>query len=189
MKNRYLRGICLATVLLLLTGSVVLARLALAIDPDCVECCPLQGLGPCPDYTAFVTSSGWEGSERPNLILTGPGAAGPFGTFGFFSADDRGRFELQVILLCENPWGVRDEASVQFEDNYWWVHPEWKRSDYGQWALEITGESGSVEGHFLFSENCEPATFVPEPRAAVLMGSGLVGLAGYAGLRWRSRKA
>ncbi|MGB3904381.1 MAG: hypothetical protein WBB22_05620 [Anaerolineae bacterium] len=86
-------------------------------------------------------------------------------------------------------WGVRDERSVQFEDNYWWTHPEWKRSDYGQWTLEINGESGLVENHFLFAENCELATFVPEPRAVVLMGSGPVGLAGYAGLRWRSRKA
>lgn len=86
-------------------------------------------------------------------------------------------------------WGVRDEGFVQFEENHGWVHPEWKRSDYRQWALEINGESGSVEGQFLFAEDCELATFVPEPRAVVLMGSGLVGLAGYAGLRWRSRKA
>jgi len=31
------------------------------------------------------------------------------------------------------------------------------------------------------------AEFVPEPGTLVLLGSGLMGMAGYAGLRWRSR--
>jgi hypothetical protein len=30
--------------------------------------------------------------------------------------------------------------------------------------------------------------FVPEPGTILLLGSGLMGLAGYAGLRWRSRE-
>jgi hypothetical protein len=34
----------------------------------------------------------------------------------------------------------------------------------------------------------EEEEFVPEPGTIMLLGSGLAGLAGYAGLRWRSRK-
>jgi hypothetical protein len=30
--------------------------------------------------------------------------------------------------------------------------------------------------------------FVPEPGTILLLGSGLMGLAGYAGLRWRTRE-
>ena len=32
------------------------------------------------------------------------------------------------------------------------------------------------------------AEFVPEPGSILLLGSGLMGLAGYAGLRWRTRE-
>jgi hypothetical protein len=188
VKSPYLRSISLAAILLLLTSGIALAQLTLSIQPDCIECCPLPGLGPCPGYTARVTSRGWDHFERLNLILTGPGPAGPFGTFGFFSADDRGRFELQVILLCENPWDVGDEASVQFEDNYWWIHPEWQPADYGRWTLDISGESGSASGSFLFAEDCDLPEFVAEPATMVLLGGGLTALAGYAGVRWRGRK-
>jgi hypothetical protein len=34
----------------------------------------------------------------------------------------------------------------------------------------------------------EEEEFVPEAGSLLLLGSGLVGLAGYAGLRWRGRK-
>jgi hypothetical protein len=56
------------------------------------------------------------------------------------------------------------------------------------WQVE-TGQSDKVSA--TFAEVCpeapEAVEFVPEPGSILLLGSGLAGLAGYAGLRWRKR--
>ncbi len=178
----------MAAMLLVLTVAVAAAQVTLTLKPDCIECCPMQGLGPCPGYTAWVNSTGLGNFEMPVLILTGPGSAGPFGTSGFLAADEHGRLELQLIFLCENPWRVEEEAIVQDVDYYWWIYPEWKPADHGRWTLHISGQSGQAEGHFLFAEDCELAAFVSEPATMLLFGGGVAGLAGYAGLGLRSRR-
>jgi hypothetical protein len=180
------RSVWLAVVLLALACGTAFAQPNLSIEPGCIECCPLEGLGPCPGYAASVTATGWDPGEGLELVLTGPGPAGPFGT-GFLSADESGRLEVELIFLCQNPWLPGEEAAARFKDSYWWVHPDWTPADYGPWRLEVSGASGSLVEHFLYAEDCAAAEFVPEPATFVLLGCGLMGLACYAGLRPRGR--
>jgi len=184
MRRSLPGSIWLAATLVLLTCGTALAQLSLSIQPTCIECCPLEGLGPCPGYTAWVTSPGWQPDEALVLVLTGPGPAGPFGT-GFLGADDEGRLDLQLIFLCENPWLAEGEATLQAGEKYWWIHPQWKPGDFGLWRLEVSGDSGAVQGDLLFAEDCETAEFVPEPGSLVLLGSGMAGLAFYLAHRAR----
>lgn len=51
----------------------------------------------------------------------------------------------------------------------------------------ISGDCGNVVWGALELEPCE-AEFVPEPGTIILLASGLMGMAGYAGLRWRTRE-
>jgi hypothetical protein len=180
------RSIFLTLILFLLAAGTAFAQLSLVIEPSCVECCPLENLGPCPGFTTGVVGKGWQANERLVLVLRGPGPAGPFGT-GFFSADDTGGLEAQLIFFCENPWVAAEGRPAQLSDGYWWIHPDWRPQDYGLWNLEVRGDSGSTAASFLFAEDCAAAEFVPEPGTAMLVATGVAGAAAYATLRLRGR--
>ncbi len=75
--------------------------------------------------------------------------------------------------IIPNSWVSVGEAGNLFQVSL--TDPE--DDDY---CLEVR------EGGFYMEEEAEE--FVPEPGSMLLLGTGLAGLAGYAGLRWRTRR-
>jgi hypothetical protein len=52
--------------------------------------------------------------------------------------------------------------------------------------IRVLGDCGSIAWGALTVEPCQEEEFVPEPGSMVLLGGGLMGLAGYTTLWWRS---
>jgi len=197
MKKHWLRGMLLGISLaLLLAGGVALAQaLTLTVDQDCFECWP-QSDEPDAEHTVVITADDYTEAElcgevRINgevFLPSGPCQVPPHeGPCEVWMAVTCRDMALHIMNDC-----VSSDAAAVWQD----PGPSFTPVEYGDWVVkawqEMNGEPlGPVRFvGFRFAAVCaeEVEAFVPEPGTIALLGSGLAGLAGYATLRWRSRK-
>ena len=189
MKRRWLRGVLLGVSLaLLLASGVALAQgLFLTVDKDCLECWPGTDQPKQERYFLELTFGGWNPQYLLCESLKIDGELIERGCGGSPPPEDP--FTQTLWLPCEPTAGG---ASILGLD----VDVSQPIDPLGQWELRIWEENppgttvDSAKVTFLVAETCEEAVeaFVPEPGSMLLLGSGLMGLAGYATLRWRTRE-
>ena len=189
MKRHWLGGLLLGVcIALLLSGGVALARgLFITADKDCVDCYPVEGFPTEERYLIELTYGGCA-TDRPlchRLSIDGELAYDEC-----WSCPPTDPHSERGFALCEWPEYVpRTTLALSGEVNVDYA----RAGGLGQWVLRLyqqndAGGEDWADVTFLVAEDCAAAMFVPEPGSVLLLGSGLMGLAGYAGLRWRTRE-
>lgn len=192
VNARWLRGLLLGIglALLLSGGAALAASLSLSVDQDCFECWP--GGTEDPEHLIEVTVAGYSLQDEMEgwlkldgvVVVSGdfPPTVGPPCRFFMYVPCDT--FELHSWSDCYGnsmSAGAFGEATAQNGPVV---------VDYGEFSMRVwnVDTSDSARVTWRFAEDCAAVEFVPEPGTIALLGSGLLSLAGYAGLRWRSKE-